>query len=445
MDNIWDINNTDFSSINLKNPKPLQGGTFFASIYNDSNNILIIQTPKCSTKNGIHKTGKKTYTDLKFNFDNKVLIKWFEDLERHVRNIIFEKRYNWFHDEPSIDEIEYLWNSSIRQNKDSYLLRAFVQRFKNTEQIQIWNENNQEITLDDIENDDNLISILEIGGLKFTSQSFQLEIYLRQVIVIKDKPIFSKCLIKLDDNIGKTNINNQELSVEDEEIDSEEVDNEEFDSEEVNKLDTKLLENDNKEDSNKILSGDRSEDIEIKDDDTPETNKKDLDDSNESNSTSEDLEKNVSKVDLVEKKVNIDSNVVEIPQQNKTTESNLNSFNEEESTLEKNVEIKNEINQEIEKSKTEKESLTLEKNKNKLEEFELILPEDDSTMKLKTPKDVYLEIYKKARQKALDAKKEAIKAFLEAKKIKETYLLDEWGLDSSDEEDFFEEENSMSD
>ena len=68
-------------------------------------------------------------------------------------------------------------------------MRAFVQRFKNTEQIQIWNENNQEITLDDIENDDNLISILEIGGLKFTSQSFQLEIYLRQVIVIKDKPI----------------------------------------------------------------------------------------------------------------------------------------------------------------------------------------------------------------------------------------------------------------
>ena len=65
MDNIWDINNTDFSSINLKNPKPLQGGTFFAPIYNDSNNILIIQTPKCLTKNGIHKTGKKNIYGFK--------------------------------------------------------------------------------------------------------------------------------------------------------------------------------------------------------------------------------------------------------------------------------------------------------------------------------------------------------------------------------------------
>ena len=53
----------------------------------------------------------------------------------------------------------------------------------------------------------------------------------------------------------------------------------------------------------------------------------------------------------------------------------------------------------------------------------------------------YLEIYKKAREKALEAKKEAIKAFLEAKKIKETYLLDEWAVDSSDEEDFLNYED----
>ena len=391
------------------------------------------------------KQEKKTYTDLKFNFDNKALIKWFEELERHVRNIIFEKRYNWFHDEPSIDEIEYLWNSSIRQNKDSYLLRAFIQRFKNTEQIQIWNENNEEITIDDIENDDNLISILEIGGLKFTSQSFQLEIYLRQVIVIKDKPIFSKCLIKLHGNANKTDINKQTLSVEDEEV-NHDVDEQEVDEQDVDKSDTELVENDNKVENKKILSDDSSNDIdsEKKDDDTSETNEEDLEKLNDLDSTSGDLEKNKSTVDLVEKKVNIDSNVVEIPEETKNTESKIDSTNEEP-TLEKNVEIKNEINQEIEKSKTEKESLTLEKNKNKLEEFELILPEDNSTIKLKTPKDVYLEIYKKARQKALDAKKEAIKAFLEAKKIKETYLLDEWGLDSSDEEDFFEEENSMDD
>ncbi len=153
MDNIWNIDNTDFSSIKLKTPKPLQGGTFFAPIQGE-NKIILIQTPKCLTKNGIHKTGKKTYTDLKFNTENKNLITWIEELEKHVRNIIYEKRYNWFHDEPSMDEIEYLWNTSVRQNRNSYLIRAFIQRFKNLEQIQIWNENNEEISIDDIEDED---------------------------------------------------------------------------------------------------------------------------------------------------------------------------------------------------------------------------------------------------------------------------------------------------
>ena len=42
-----------------------------------------------------------------------------------------------------------------------------------------------------------MISILEVSGLKFTSQSFQLEFMLRQIMIIKDKPIFNKCLIKI--------------------------------------------------------------------------------------------------------------------------------------------------------------------------------------------------------------------------------------------------------
>ena len=42
-----------------------------------------------------------------------------------------------------------------------------------------------------------MISILEVSGLKFTSQSFQLEFMLRQMMIIKEKPLFNKCLIKI--------------------------------------------------------------------------------------------------------------------------------------------------------------------------------------------------------------------------------------------------------
>ena len=54
-------------------------------------------------------------------------------------------------------------------------------------------------------------------------------------------------------------------------------------------------------------------------------------------------------------------------------------------------------------------------------------------MELKKPKDVYSEIYKSALLKAREAKKKAIKAYMDANKIKKQYLLDD--IESSDAED----------
>ena len=52
MENIVQPNNMvnfDFSNISLKNPKPIQGGSFLSSIKNN-NQSLIIQTPKIKQK-----------------------------------------------------------------------------------------------------------------------------------------------------------------------------------------------------------------------------------------------------------------------------------------------------------------------------------------------------------------------------------------------------------
>ena len=63
---------------------------------------------------------------------------------------------------------------------------------------------------------------------------------------------------------------------------------------------------------------------------------------------------------------------------------------------------------------------------------------------LKKPNQVYYEIYKKARDKAKECKKAAIAAYLEAKNIKNTYMLednDDSDSDESDEGDFDKYEN----
>ena len=71
---------------------------------------------------------------------------------------------------------------------------------------------------------------------------------------------------------------------------------------------------------------------------------------------------------------------------------------------------------------------TLEKD-NILSEIDIKLPEKENSMVLKPANEVYLEIYKEARKRAKEAKKEAIKTYLEAKRIKSTYLLDDFERD----------------
>ena len=73
----------------------------------------------------------------------------------------------------------------------------------------------------------------------------------------------------------------------------------------------------------------------------------------------------------------------------------------------------------------------LEKN-TELSEINLVMPEDKETVQLKKPDEVYLEIYKEVKRRAKEAKKRAIEAYLEAKRIKSLYLLDE--IESSDDE-----------
>ena len=193
--------NYPFDNVSIKTPKALQGGTYSAQL-ELNNQPLVIQTPKCKTKKGIHKTSKQIYCDLLFskeNTDNISFINWLDTLQGKVRELILENGDNWFHEKPSLDEVEYNWNDSIRSYKGSFnLIRTFISKNKslNKLNIQIYDDNESELHLENIDEKKSVICILEIKGLKFSSQSFHLEIYLRQVMILNEKPIFSKCLIK---------------------------------------------------------------------------------------------------------------------------------------------------------------------------------------------------------------------------------------------------------
>ena len=205
-------NEFNFNNLTLGTTQGLQGGGYFSRLlFNDES--FITQTPKCYTKKGICKTGKKIYSDLRFSMlekNDSCFIEWLYKVEEKVRDLIYQSRHEWFLEPPTKEDLEYIWNSCIRNFKsDNRLVRTFIQKPKHLNKgptITIYDENEDIKDLDSITKDSKMITILEILGVKWTSQSAQLDICLRQVMLLDDKPIFTKCLIKTN-----TTINNNEL------------------------------------------------------------------------------------------------------------------------------------------------------------------------------------------------------------------------------------------
>jgi hypothetical protein len=367
MDNIIEPNDTfDFSKLSLAHPSGIQGGAYFTNIqYN--NKPLYIQTCKSLTKQGFVKTGKKYYCDLMFDKNSESLINWFENLEERCQKLIFEKRDTWFQNTLEENDIETAFNSTIRVYKSGkcYLVRTNIKNNASTNlpAVKIYNEKEHSLTMEDITSETNMICILEIQGIKFTSRNFQIEIELKQVMALDNLPVFDNCMIKT---------NKKQEAIINDKINEPTITSTVLESLNNNLGDMDELSNSN---SNKVD-----------------------DENNQNNQNNEnDLDNTLEPIDIICDTENDDDNI----------------------SLDLEIEDLN-----IDKN---------EEDNDGLKEFNLDLKLDSlETLQLKKPNQVYFELYKEARNKAKNAKKNAILAYLEAKNIKKTYLIENVNDSDSD-------------
>ena len=376
MDNIIEPNETfDFTKLSLAHPIGIQGGAYFTKIeYNKK--PLYIQTCKSQTRQGFVKTGKKYYCDLMFDKNSESLINWFENLEERCQKLIFERRDTWFQNSLEENDIESAFNSTIRVYKSGkyYLVRTNIKNnHNNTPSIKIYNEKETPMTMEEIDNETNIISILEIQGIKFTSRNFQIEIELKQIMVLDNEPLFDNCLIK---TLKNSHVKPLE---EDPKTDELKIENIKLDD---NKIDDNNLEEFTIESIKQEYILDELEPIDI-------------------------LVEPLVKAE--QPLVKADSKLSE-PLENDEENINLDfDFEDLNEDIEENIDELTEVNN-----------------------LDLSLENNLETMQLKKPNQVYFELYKEARKKAKEAKRNAILAYLEAKNIKKTYMLD--NLNDSDSE-----------
>jgi len=271
MDNIiTPDSNFDFSQISLENPAPLQGGSFFTKLnFGNKSLPLYLQLPKCFSKNGMIKNSgtKKSYIDLQFNYFESDLLSWMENLEIRCRELIFSKKDLWFQSEMQEEDIENMFINPIKPYKSGkfLIIRSHIPMSKHIKQegCLIYDENERTLDSSVINESTEFIPLVHIEGIKFSSKSFQIEINVRQIMIMSlEDNIKNNCLIKTknpnSDNLENEGEKTLETLENKEDIEIMPVNNDDLDIdsnnlEKIEKQEKEEITNNNTLDSLKIL------------------------------------------------------------------------------------------------------------------------------------------------------------------------------------------------
>jgi hypothetical protein len=367
--------NFDFGSLKLENPTLLNANIYFSKLNTNPNKNFYVQLPKCKTKQGIIQANTKCFCDLEFNSSDKLIVEFFENLENYFIKEICNNKSLWFYDSDNIsnDDINDFISPIMRSYKGGkkFLIKANIKQ----EKINLYDENEKKLTLADYDSNNEIIPLLNINGIRFSKSSFIIDIILVQFMVLyPSDTLENQLLIKINKKKELTlESSNKVNTTHKEKLDDENT------KININFQPVKLIEDETKE------LKDKDETKELKDkDETKELKDKD--------ETKELKDKDETK-------------------ELKTT----TSFK----YLMDNLETKQTLEDDYALEITDLD----------------VISENSAPLELKSHESIYLEIYKKAKQKAKEIRRNAVEAFLEAKNIKLKYNLTNIINDSSSDED----------
>lgn len=370
-----------FDDLKLSNPIAQSGGTYLIR-FSHNDQPIYIQPPKCVSKQGIVQSNRKFFIDLMFSNENVSFIDFLERLEESSHQYIFKNKDSWFDGDIEYSDIENFFQSPSKMYKSGkyYLVRTAIPSVLGNPQLTIYDEKENTIEFNSLTNEDSIMSILEVTGIKCSARTFQVVLEVKQMMKMQKQNVFSKCLFS---NRTNTEINEDDSSLHNI---TKNID--------VNKEDTSTHLNLVKDDLLLIKNG------------NVEPEPIDVDESSTIDVESE-------PIDVVE------SNTIDVDESN-TIDINDNSEYIDESD-DKDKQLFSENIQELELN---------------VEDLEIQEP-----FSINERKDVYYKMYKDARKKAKIAKELALASYLEARNIKNTYMLED--IENSDSEDEMESDGPV--
>lgn len=378
-DHIYDTNNNfNFDKLVLLNPIVMSGGNFFIK-YSINEYPLYIQPPKCIIKNGFLKAGKRNYCDLIFSIENENFIQWIENLESYSQKFIHKNREKWFETELELHDIENYFTSPLKSFKSgkNYIVRVYTPSALGKTEFKIYDDDENIVDISNVKDNTPALTVLEIKGIKCSAKSFIIEIELKQMMILKPVQIFDRCVFKTKSETSEKKGNS--LAIEEQQY-----------------IDTSII------------------------------------------NTNENIE-SITQENILDENITISTEPFQETENNSTEVLAIHQDIENENNdSNKNVEDTNFCMQNASDNNKE-HTIT---NDDELQEVDFNLEEvsHDDTFTIKKRNDVYYDMYNEALRKARLAKEMAIANYLEAKRIKNTYMLND--LDDSDLEDDFNYEDT---
>lgn len=203
-----------FENLFLNEPTGIQGGAILSKI--DCSGRILLQTPEATIPKFEFRKNESTQP-LILSFDinrseTNRLIEWIQQFENKIKTRIYDSRDKWFDGDIDREDVEYFFQSSIKQTKHNATIRIILSRLskplraklenpRDCEEygVHMFNEQEEHLDFSDINTNETFISMIEPIGVKFTSTSFHIVYHLRQLMMLSPdsrEPLINKCLIE---------------------------------------------------------------------------------------------------------------------------------------------------------------------------------------------------------------------------------------------------------
>ena len=384
MEQIYDTNEKlrEFNFDKLVLSKPtLISGGNYFIRFKKDNIPLYIQPPTCNTRNGFVKNGRKYYTDMLFTNEDEYIIQWFEKLEEYCIQYIYDHRDTWFDGNMEKADIENYFTSPLKVYKSG---KFYLIRT-------------------------NIPTALDKPSIKIYDED--------------ENQVDFKTITENTKLMNIVEIQGIKCSARSFQIELEMKQSLTLRPEEFKLFDKCVIQPKTQISSIKqfatVNNLDTTENVTISTDDTI------------TNEIVSDLINDISS---------------EIEQSEIEQSDILPELDNDTNNLGKSVDLDS-IDVNTESVETENSNHNNTETDNSMEEVVFNLEElpTDDKLTLKNPNEVYYQMYRDARQKARVAKELALSSYLEAKNIKNTYMLNDIDSDTSDLEIDDESINSEND